>query len=410
MTFSVLLVFASLLLAVFAQRLVGWTFLSANPQTISTFLASLASFAAVPVTIAFGVIVLVIQQQAATYTSRAGALVTTSPGFLFVVALLFEVPAVCILLLGVLDLNGDSASRSTQEWAAGSMGPVLLVFIALARFASVWFGRVSPAEFCGFMAQRTIVGVRSGDRNTVSLGMRGLGESLNNLTLSADYTSLHLCMNFVNSILYEYIRDHKARLLHRKIGFFKYQFPQEEIDKTWVEQEACTSVRDATDTLLGRLGPAESIYYLVDGLMPFGQTAAEQGDLEALNVLAHTFVEMGTTERTFGMSVNFNTRPLERSAEGTLECREASNEEAEALLSAVFFILFTYLNYHVRVMGPEVTTSSLHEMKAKELKEAGVDFDRAASESRERFYGYWIIRFENPDSEQDEALERIASL
>lgn len=123
--------------AVTAQRIVGWTFLSNNPQTIVTFLASLASFAAVPVTIAFGVIVLVIQQQAATYTSRAGAMVATSPGFIFAVALLFEVPAVCILLLGVLNLDGASASRATQWWAAGAVGPVLLLFVTLARFASV---------------------------------------------------------------------------------------------------------------------------------------------------------------------------------------------------------------------------------------------------------------------------------
>lgn len=185
------------------------------------------------------------------------------------------------------------------------------------------------------MAQRTIIGVRSGDRNTVSLGIRGLGESLNNLALSADYTSLYLCMNFVSAVLQEYVRDHKARLTKRRPGFFRYQFPREETDHTWVEREACIAVRDATDGLLGRLGPAESVYYLVDGLLPFGQAAAEQGDQEALEILAHTFVEMGTTERTFGMSVNFNTRPLERAAEGVLWAREASHPEAEKLLSAV---------------------------------------------------------------------------
>ena len=117
---SLLLVAAALILAVWAQWVTEWTFLSDDPTTVSAFLTSLASFAAVPVTIAFGVIVLVIQQQAATYTGRAGALVTSSPGFLFVVALLFEVPLVCIVLLGALDLDGESAARSTREWAVGA--------------------------------------------------------------------------------------------------------------------------------------------------------------------------------------------------------------------------------------------------------------------------------------------------
>ncbi len=58
---SSLLVLASLGLAVIAQRLSGRTFLSNNPEAISTFLSSLAQFAAIPVTIAFGVIVLIIQ-------------------------------------------------------------------------------------------------------------------------------------------------------------------------------------------------------------------------------------------------------------------------------------------------------------------------------------------------------------
>lgn len=124
-------------MAVFVQWLTGWTFLSDDPATISTFLASLASFAAIPVTIAFGVIVFVIQQQASTYTGRAGALVTSSPGFLFIVALLFEVPLTCIVLLGALDLGGESVARSTQEWAVGAMGPVVLNLVALAIFASV---------------------------------------------------------------------------------------------------------------------------------------------------------------------------------------------------------------------------------------------------------------------------------
>ena len=61
-------------------------------------------------------------------------------------------------------------------------------------------------------------------------------------------------------------------------------------------------------------------------------------------------------------------------------------------------------------MGPRVFTSSLHETKAKMLRDAGVDFSAAARESRKRFHGYWIIRFENPDREEAEALKRIKDL
>ena len=407
---SLTLVIVTLFLGVFAQRLTGWTFLSDDPAIISTFLASLASFAAIPVSIAFAVIVLVIQQQAATYTGRAGALVTSSPGFLFVVALLFEVPAACIFLLGALDLGGEAASRPTQEWAAASMGLVVLNLVALARFASVWFGRVSPAEFSGFMVRRAVAGARYGDRNTVSLAVRGLGETLSNLARSTDYTSLHLCMNFVGAFLREYVQDYKPRLIDGRRDFFEYQFPEKRIDNVWVEKEACSFVRDATDDLLGRLAPAESVYYLVDGLRPFGGAATAVEDMEALEVFANTFVEMGTTERTFGVSVNFNTRPLERSAEGAVWAQENGHEEAAKLLSAVFFVLFAHLYYHIRNMGPRVFTSSLHETNAKMLKDAGMDFSEAARESRERFYGYWIIRFENPDKEEAEALKRINRL
>ncbi len=407
---SVLLVVVSLLAAVGAQRLLGRTFLTDDPDAISTFLASLASFAAVPVTIAFGVIVLVIQQQASTYTGRAGALVTSSPGFLFVVALLFEVPLVCIVLLGALDLGGESAPRPTRVWAAAAMGPVLLNLLALAGFASVWFRRVNPSEFSKFMFDRARDEARKGNRNTVSLALRGLGESLNNLARSTDYTGLHLCMNFVGAFLQEYVGGHKRRLLDRRPSFFEYQFPEKKTDNVWVEREACTFVRDATDELLGRLAPAESVYYLVDGLLPLGQVAVEAGDLEALEVLCFAFAEMGTTERTFGMSVNFNTRPLERSAEGALWARQNGYADAEGLLSSVFFLLFAYLHYHVRKMGPGGFTSAIHETKAREMKQAGVDLSAAAKASRERFNGYWIIRFPDPDYERDRALDRTRRL
>lgn len=407
---SLLLVVAALLLSVWVQSLTGRTFLSGDPTTVSAFLTALASFAAVPVTIAFGVIVLVIQQQASTYTGRAGALVTTSPSFLFVVALLFEVPLVCIVLLGALDLGGESVSRPTRMWAAGALGPVLLNLLALGRFATVWFRRVNPSEFSKFMFDRARDGARTGNRNTLSLALRGLGESLNNLARSTDYTSLHLCMNFVGAFLEEYARERKPHLLNGRQAFFEYQFPEKETDKVWVEREACTFVRDATDELLGRLAPAESVYFLVDGLLPLARAAVETEDLEALEVLCFAFAEMGTTERTFGMSVNFNTRPLERSADGVLFARQNGYVEAERLLASVFFLLFAYMNYHVRTMGPDASTSSLHEAKARELKNAGVDFSAASKDSQERFNGYWIIRFENPDGESAKALGRIRGL
>jgi hypothetical protein len=76
---------------------------------------------------------------------------------------------------------------------------------------------------------------------------------LNNLALSTDYTSLHLCMNFVGTFLREYVGDYKPRLINRKPGFYQYQFPQEQTDRVWVEREACFSVREATN-----LTPLES--------------------------------------------------------------------------------------------------------------------------------------------------------
>ncbi len=255
---SLLVVSASLGLVVLAQRVSGWTFLSDDPDAISTFLSSLAQFAAIPITIAFGVIVLIIQQQASAYTSRAGALVVGTPGFMFVVALLFEVPGLCILLLGVLDLDGESASRWTRALAAGAVGPVLMIFAALWRFSSVWFGRISPAEFSGFVVKRAVDGARGGNRNTVSLAVQGLGEMLNNLALSTDYTSLHLCMNFVGAFLREYVGDYKPRLVGRRPGFFLYQFPEKRSDTAWVEREACSAVREATNALMVRMAPAES--------------------------------------------------------------------------------------------------------------------------------------------------------
>jgi hypothetical protein len=235
---------------------------------------------------------------------------------------------------------------------------------------------------------------------------------LNNLARFTDYTSLHLCMNFVGAFLREYVGDYKPRLVNRKPGFFEYQFPQQSTDNAWVEREACSFVRDATNALMGRMAPAESVYYLVDGLRPFGGRAVEVGDAEALEVLAQTFVDMGTTEATFAGAANFNTRPMERSAEGAAWARANNHNDAERLLAAVFFILFAYLRYHIERLGAAgwTYTSSLHEAKAREMKDLGIDFSEAAKESRKRFEGYWIIRFQNPDAEEEKALKRIARL
>jgi hypothetical protein len=101
---------------------------------------------------------------------------------------------------------------------------------------------------------------------------------------------------------------------------------------------------------------------------------------------------------------------LERSAEGARWTRKNGYKDAERLLASVFFILFVYLNYHIRRMQAEAFTSSLHETEAKKLKEAGIDFSEAAKESRKRFEGYWIIRFPDPDDEITKALKRIERL
>lgn len=215
----------------------------------------------------------------------------------------------------------------------------------------------------------------------------------------------------------EYVGAYKPRLLSTRPRFFRYSHPTVSIEPTWVESEACNDVRNAVDTLMARMGPAESIYYLVDWLLSFGprssfgQRAMEVGDMEALEVLAMALVEMGTTEATFAGAVNFNTRPLERSADGVVWARHNGHPEAERLLSAVF-ILFAYLYFHIRRLGADGWTfhSNLHEAKARELKDIGIDFSEAAKESRKRFDGYWIIRFQDPDAEQNKALQKIERL
>lgn len=415
---SSLLVLVFLILFAMAQKLLGRTLLSEDPAAVLGFLSSLAQFAAIPITIAFGVIVLIIQQQANTFTGRAGALVVGSPGFFFVVALLFEVPILCVVTLGMLDPGEESVGLSTRQWAGAAIGPVVLTLIALAIFTWRWFGRVSPADFGLFVLQRARRGARFGNRNTASLAVRGLGDMINNLALSTDDTSLRLCMNYLGVFLVEYVGNYKPRLVNTRPGFFRYHHPIQGTNLTWVESEACTAVRNAVNTLMARMGPSESIYHLVDWLLSFGQNktfgqrAMEVGDTEALKVLARTFVDMGTTEATFASVANFNIRPLERSADGAIWAHNNGHPEAERLLSATFFVLFTYLHYHIQRLtaGGWVYTSKLHETKAKELKNLGIDFSKAAKESRERFEGYWIIRFQDPDAEQNKALKSIERL
>jgi hypothetical protein len=242
---------------------------------------------------------------------------------------------------------------------------------------------------------------------------------VNNLALSTDTTSLHLCMNYLGVFLVEYVGDRKPHLAKTRPGFFRYSHPTPRTNLTWVESEACTAVRNAVDALMARLGPSESIYYLVDWLLSFGhnnttlgQRAMEVGDTEALGVMLMAFVEMGTTEATFAGVTNFNTRPLERSADGAVWAHDNGHPEAERLLSATFFILFAYLYQHIQRLTAHgwTYTSSLHEAKAKELKDLGIDFAQAAKESRERFQGYWMTRFQYPDAEQNRVLKRIESL
>ena len=44
------------------------------------------------------------------------------------------------------------------------------------------------------------------------------------------------------------------------------------------------------------------------------------------------------------------------------------------------------------------------------MKDLRIDFSEAAEESRGRFEGYWINRFQTPDAEEEKALTRIESL
>jgi hypothetical protein len=163
-------------LLVVIQRLLGWRPISGDPSSVSSYLTALAQFAAIPVTLALGILVLVIQLQAGMLTSRAGAVVLNSPEFLRTVALLFLAPAFSILLLGVFDLGQGQISDCARELAFGALVPVVLTLRALIKFTNTWFRLVSPAAFTGLILGQAVQGLREKNRDTVALAVRGLGE------------------------------------------------------------------------------------------------------------------------------------------------------------------------------------------------------------------------------------------
>jgi hypothetical protein len=390
---------------VLVQRVLGYMPLSDDPTAISSFLSSLAQFAAVPVTLAFAIIVLVVQLQAASLTTRAGALIVNSPSFLFTVTLLFEAPAFCIVLLGIFDFGGSDVGPVVRQLAFAAVVPLLMTFWYLARFTNDWFRQVSPAAFTGYISTEVLRGMKENNLDAVRLAVRALGESLNNLALSTDYTSVRLCANHIGKLLQLYIGVIKARMPE---SFFYYVMPEERYASTWFEKELCDSMRDAADALMGRAGPALVINYLAQRLVPFGQAAIERGDNTAVEVLGRTYIEMGATERTFGVVTNFNISPLYESA--NLALRNAGQEdkaEAVMLQAASFFFFFTYVNYHTQ--GRKFTSSD-HERFARQFKEASFNFTEVAKISREKYGGYWYIRFADPDREQERALRTIRDL
>ncbi len=65
---SLPLVLGFLYLTVMVQKVLGKTLVSEDPTDVSGFLSSLAQFAAIPITIAFSVIVLIIERQANAFS------------------------------------------------------------------------------------------------------------------------------------------------------------------------------------------------------------------------------------------------------------------------------------------------------------------------------------------------------
>lgn len=390
-------------LLVLAQRVSGWRLLSNDPGAISSFLSSLAQFATVPVTLALGIVVLVIQLQAGSLTSRAGALAVSSPQFLFTVTLLLEAPAYCIALLGIFDFSQEQVTMFARELALGAVVPVLLTFVFLARFTNTWFRLVSPAAFTGHVLGQAVQGLREKNRDTVALALRGLGEALANLAISADYQSLGICAKQLGTLLEEYVSNFKRSMPDK---FFYYDFPQRHRSSAWVENEACDTVRDAVDVLMARGAPAYTWEYLVERLVPFGEGAIEAEDMEALQVLSRVFIEMGTTEKMSEGRISFNLRPLNEST-NLVAYALPRNEEATTMLAALFFFLFTYINNRAEQMS---FFSAEYDYSAKKLKELDVGFAEAAHASRQMFGQYWDMRFPDADLEQEEVLRRIEGL
>lgn len=392
------------LVVVLVQKALGWRPLSSDPSAVSSYLSSLAQFAAVPVTLALGIIVLVIQLQAGSLTSRAGALVVNSPQFLFTVALLLEAPAYCIALLGVFDLGQEPVSVLARELAFGAAAPVVLTFVYLARFTNTWFRLVSPAAFTGHVLAQAVYGLREKNRDAVALAVRGLGESLTSLSTTTDYAGVRLCANQIGMLLDLYIGEFKPKMPER---FFYYEWPERRHVPVWVEQEACDSIRDAADALMLRGGPEGTIIYLAERLVPFGQKAMDVGDVGAVWTLAETYVGMGTTEKTFMVATNFNPGPLHECANLILaNADKDGNAEAVKILTAAFFFIFAYIHHYT---GRRAFTSTEHETFARKLRAKGVNFGEAAKLSREGF-GLWNARFADPDREAQKALRKIKSL
>jgi hypothetical protein len=389
---------------VLIQRGLGWTPMSSDPSSVSSYLSALAQFAAIPVTLALGILVLVIQLQAGALTSRAGALAVTSPEFLFTVAFLLEAPAYCILLLGILDLGQGQVSVFARELAFGAVVPVLFTLRALFRFTDMWFRLVSPAAFTGLIFQRAVQGLQEKNRDAAVLAVRGLGESVTSLVTSNDYAGVRLCANQIGMLLEGYVEVFKPNMPE---GFFYYDWPQRRYDREWLEREACDSMRDAADTLMLRGGPEGTIIYLAERLTPFGQKAIDVGDTRALEVLAETFAGMGTTEKTFMVAANFNPGPLYECANLVLtNTGREGKANAVNVLAAAFFLIFTYIHHYTE---RRAFTSSEHETFARRLKAKGINFPEVAKLSREKF-GVWNVRFADPDREAQKALRKIKSL
>jgi hypothetical protein len=393
-------------LLVLIQKISGWRPLSSDPSSVSSYLSSLAQFAAIPVTLALGILVLVIQLQAGTLTSRAGAVVVNSPEFIFTVALLLEAPAFCILLLGIFDLGQEQVSVFARELAFAAVVPVLLTLEALIRFTNMWFRLVSPAAFTGLIFGQAVQGLQEKNRDTVALAVRGLGESATSLCASTDYAGVRLCAGQIGMLLELYIDEFKGKI-PTDDDFFYYDWPERRHNPVWLEEEVCESMRDAADMLMLRGGPEQTIIYLAARLTPFGQKAIDAGDVGAVKVLAETFAGMGTTEKTFMVARNVNSGPWYEAA--NLVFANAGKErkaEAVNLLAAAFFLMFTYVSHHTE---RGYFTSTEHEILARRLKAKGIDFRQVAKLSWEQF-PLWNARFADPDRELRKALKRINAL